>query len=271
MTHYNGRAAAVRVVAFTLGVLALAAHAQDNRPPAAAPTTTAADISKKLDPTDFKTRFEARFEHWSTQDGSGKEVLVPRFEYAYTRTAAFRIDVPFQRINPRVPGESAQSGIGDVAVRGKWRVFRNESLALVLGSEFFLNTASDRSLGSGKYLVAPMAFAALNLPGTDTSLFPMVQHYQSVAGDSDRSNVSYTQFRLYVLTRWPHRFYTLVENQLTVDYERNSRVGFTIETELGHFLNKSLGVWVRPGIGLVGDQLPYIYNWNFEVGFRHFL
>jgi len=86
---------------------------------------------------------------------------------------------------------------------------------------------------------------------------------------ASRMHQSFTQFRLFILTRWPNRFYTGIENQLTVDHRRNGRVGFTIETEVGRFIDKHWAAWVRPGIALLGDGLPYIYNRNMEVGFRY--
>jgi hypothetical protein len=56
---------------------------------------------------------------------------------------------------------------------------------------------------------------------------------------------------------------------LYVDWEHDGRTGFTLEAELGRFVTKGLGLYLRPGIGLWGDKLPPVYNWNFEVGFRY--
>jgi hypothetical protein len=30
-----------------------------------------------------------------------------------------------------------------------------------------------------------------------------------------------------------------------------------------------VAVWGRPGVGLLGDSLPWVYNWNFEAGVRY--
>ena len=54
-----------------------------------------------------------------------------------------------------------------------------------------------------------------------------------------------------------------------IDWERNAQTGATLEIELGRFVTRSLGVYVRPGVGLWGDIAP-VYNWNFEVGLHYF-
>lgn len=263
MTSHTGRllGGIALTLAIALGTPSPSAIAQT--------TSTAAEVAKRLDPTDFRTRFETRLEHQQTQEGGTRQITVPRFEYAFSNALAARIDVPFQRSAPGTPGQSTQTGMGDVTVRGAWRAFKQDGFALMTGSELILDTATEPALGLGKNIVAPFAFAALNAPSLNSMFFPGFEHYESVSGQSGRQRVSFTQFRLYILTRWPHRSYTLIENQLTVDYVRNSRVGFTIEVEAGHFLNKHLALWARPGVGLAGDQLPYIYNWNFEVGVRY--
>ncbi|MBK8016617.1 MAG: hypothetical protein IPK20_07725 [Betaproteobacteria bacterium] len=45
-----------------------------SRPSAA---DTPSDLLKRLDPTDFRTRFETRVEHQETQDGGHRDLLVP--------------------------------------------------------------------------------------------------------------------------------------------------------------------------------------------------
>lgn len=42
-----------------------------------------------------------------------------------------------------------------------------------------------------------------------------------------------------------------------------------LEAEGGRFLTRQLAVWARPGIGLHGDDLPQVYNWNLKIGVRY--
>lgn len=244
------------------------AHSQTKAPENAS-TLSQQDLVKRLDPTDFRTRFEFRAEHQETQDGGHRQLIVPRLDYAVSKTISLRLETPMQRFDPNLPGQATQAGAGDLLTRIAWRAMRKPGFAMVVGSEFIFDTASEPFLGYGKHVVAPYAFAAFDAPSLNSTIFPGAQHYESVGGQPGRAHVSYTQFRLFILTRWPNRFYTGIENQLTVDYERSSRVGFTIETEVGRFLDKHWAVWARPGFALLGDKLPYVYNWNLEFGFRY--
>ncbi|MBL8532986.1 MAG: hypothetical protein JNL33_03935 [Betaproteobacteria bacterium] len=247
-------------------LLAALLTAAMSRPSAA---DTPSDLLKRLDPTDFRTRFETRVEHQETQDGGHRDLLVPRLDYAVSKAFSLRIETPVLRYDPDTRAASTQRGFGDLLVRGAWRVVRTPGLAVVAGSEFIFDTATEPAIGYGKHVAAPFVFAAWDVPSWQSTIFPGIQHYESVGGQAGRAHVSYTQVRLFILTRWPNRFYTGIENQFTIDYERGSRVGYTIETELGRFLDRHWAVWIRPGFALLGDRIPYVYNWNMELGLRY--
>ncbi len=249
-----------------LVILPLATRA-DDAPGAAA--AAAADLVKRLDPTDFRTRIEARLEHQETQEGGQRALIVPRLDYAVSKAFSIRIETPYMRYVPGPGMGETAAGMGDLLARGAWRVHRSAGLAVVAGIEGTFDTASEPAIGFGKHIASPFVFAAFDTPSLNSVIFPGVQHYESYAGQDGRMHQSFTQFRLFILTRWPNRFYTGIENQLTVDHRRNGRVGFTIETEVGRFIDKHWAAWVRPGIALLGDGLPLIYNWNMEVGFRY--
>ena len=51
-------------------------------------------------------------------------------------------------------------------------------------------------------------------------------------------------------------------------HERDE-VGYTLELELGRLLTRHWAVWARPGVGVVKNGLPQVYDWNFEVGVRY--
>jgi hypothetical protein len=42
-----------------------------------------------------------------------------------------------------------------------------------------------------------------------------------------------------------------------------------LELEGGRLVSKHIGVWVRPGWGLVGDNVRPVYNWQLEAGIRY--
>jgi hypothetical protein len=250
------------VLVALLLALPLAAHAQKAGQPAES-------VTQRLDPTDFKSRFETRYEYQDLQSGGARQLLVPRYEHAFSKAFALRFEVPYVVDDP--PGGDDESGIGDILIRPALRLYRGEGFAVVAAAEITFDTASDDRLGTGKNVVAPLVFASFDVPKLNSVVFPFAQQSVSVSGDDDRSDINTSLFRVGVLSRWPNRFYTFLEPSLYIDWERDEKTGFTLELEVGRLLNRQLAIWGRPGVGLWGDNLPYIYDWNFEIGFRYFL
>jgi hypothetical protein len=240
--------------------------------PAAAQTQpdapTAAEATLKR-PTDFRSRIELRHEYQDFAGDANRNLVIPRFEYAASSSVAFRLELPYVFYDPGMQGRQSSDGIGDALVRGSWRALQQDSFALILSTEVIFDTASDETLGMGKTVVAPLIYAALDVPQFNSTFFPNVQHYTSVAGDNNRPDVNFTTLKPNLLTRWPNRFYTFVEPQFIIDWERNADVGFMVEVEVGKLVSSNVAVWVRPGLGVIKNDLPQIYDWNLEVGLRY--
>lgn len=243
------------------------AAAQDTSVPAgdSSPAPVAETLTRRLDPADFKSRIELRYEHQNLHDGGSRGLLVPRYEYAFSKTLAARIEVPY--VWNRPDGAGSDRGLGDVILRLNYRALRGDGYALVLAPELSLDTA-DEGLGINATVFQPVAFASIDMPQISSVLFPYAQQFIDIAGKND---VSISLLRLGLLSRLPQRFYTFVEPSFYVDWERDQRTGFTLELEIGRLLSKNLAIWGRPGVGTGGKHLPYVYAWNFEIGFRYFL
>ena len=135
--------------------------------------------------------------------------------------------------------------------------------ALILVTEVFFDTADDPRLGQGKTIVAPLVYAAIDLPKHDSVFFPNFQHYFSVAGDEDRPDVNATVLKPNLLTRWPNKVYTFLEPQFTIDWNGAPRRphGRTRGRE-----NPSKTSPPGPTvIGGITGRSASVYNWNVEV------
>jgi len=232
----------------------------------AAPTAAEATLKK---PTDFRSRVELRNEYQNLQGDSYRNLVIPRFEYAATPAVLFRFETPYVTFDPGAGGESV-SGLGDVLGRVAWRATQQDGFALILVMEAIFDTAEDPRLGQGKTILGPLVYAAIDLPKGDSVFFPNFQQYFSVAGDDNRPDVNFTVLKPNLLTRWPDRVYTFLEPQFTIDWERDAKVGLTLELEVGKILSKNIAAWARPGIGVINrNELPQVYEWNIEVGMRY--
>lgn len=266
-TSLRPNARGLAALVLVSGLLAPTVHAQTGN--GAATQATSDAIVKRLDPTDFNTRLEVRNEYQDLQGGGSVNLLVPRLDYAVNNALSLRVETPIVSSDPHTAGNNGESGFGNLLFRASYRAARGEGYALVVGGELILDTASKDTLGNGKDVFAPLAFGSIDLPNLRSVFFPFLQYYTTIGGDDARPDVHYTSIKTVLLTRWPNRLYTVVEPHFIVDHEHADRVGVTLEGEVGRFLNRNVALWARPGIGLHGDNLPQVYNWNFEVGFRY--
>ena len=256
----------------TAAALMASVHAEDSvikEPvPEARPAETNMDIAKRIDPTDFKHRFDLRSEYLDYGTASAT-LIVPRVEYAFSNSLALRVELPIAQYDPGTSSGASQ-GMGNLLTRLAWRAARNERYALVVGSEMSLDTASSANLGTGKNVLAPFAFWSIDIPAAKSVFFPYVQHGKSVGGDGSREDVHYTNLRTSLLTRWPSRTYSFVEVSYWFDHERSNRYSSNVKAELGRFFAPKTGFYIRPGTGMSGTDARLGVKWTMEVGMRHF-
>jgi len=236
-------------------------------PPATPPASTSGDVAKRIDPTDFKNRFDLRseFNQYAT---ASNQLIIPRFEYALSKSLGFRTELPVGRYDPADGGASA--GIGNLLTRIAWRAVRNDDYALVVGSELTFDTASNANLGSGKHVLAPFAFAAIDLPQAKSVFFPYIQYGKAIGGDASREDVNYTNMRGSLLTRWPDKMYSFIEYSYWIDHQHSNVTSSQVKAEVGKFLLPKTGFYVRPGTGLSGTDQRFGVHWSLELGLRHF-
>ena len=162
------------------------------------------------------------------------------------------------------------SGFGDVDFRFLTvpHLDMSKRIAVAVGLEIFLDTASDDALGSGSTSLGPQIFLVLFKPfGLDLDLFaPAYQHKFSIDG----KDVNQSLIDLFILkTSEDKSLWALVDPAFVIDHEANTEY-MLIDIELGTMLDKYLGTkghsaYVRPSVGIGGDR-PY--DASIEVGYK---
>jgi hypothetical protein len=220
------------------------------------------------DPTAIIGRAQTLFRYDALEGGSRTNNLVARLDVPYHGNFLFRADLPYVWSNPNQPGTSNENGVSDLFVRAGGRVYSDPGNALFAGMDFTFPTA-DKQLGTGKYTVGPGVATAHVLPARGSLFYMLLQHQLSVGGDPSRQGVSLSRIQSQFNTIWTDRWWTQVEAVTQVDWERKATNSMTLEFEGGYRFTKDWGVWVRPGVGLWGRNIPGAYDWNVEVGIRH--
>jgi len=54
-----------------------------------------------------------------------------------------------------------------------------------------------------------------------------------------------------------------------VDWTRSNKTALNLEFEVGRKLREHYRTWVKPGVGLWGDNVTNSYNWYLEAGVRY--
>jgi hypothetical protein len=160
---------------------------------------------------------------------------------------------------------------GDTDIRFMTIPYISNKMGVAPGIELILPTATDPSLGSGAFTVAPFVFLAFFKPIGPGSIFvPGYQHFVSLDEDPGRGRVNRGLIDLFLVKTFAdNQFWAYIDPQVILDYE-NSNYFAQIELQAGTMLDKLLGtkghsVWVMPSFG-VGADRPY--DVSLEVGYK---
>ncbi len=166
-----------------------------------------------------------------------------------------------------------ESGFGDMDIRFMTIPYLNmkKKMAVALGAEFFLNTASEDALGTGAWTVAPLIFLPYFNPFGPGSIFvPGYQHKISVDEDDGRSKVNEGLIDLFMVKTWGgNQFWGFIDPQILLDYENDIEF-MLLEIQAGMMTDKYFGtkghsIYIMPSFG-VGTDRPY--DWSLEVGYK---
>src|SRR5215472_15198369 len=219
------------------------------------------------DPTASIGRVQTLYRYDALEGGSKLNNLVARLDVPYHGNFLLRADLPYVWSNPNQPDTSNQNGLSDLFVRAGGRVYSVPGDAIFAGMDFTFPTADDK-LGTGKYTIGPGVATAHVFPAWGSIFFTLLQHQVSVGGDPSRQTINVSRVQALFNTIWTERWWTQLEAVTQVDWERKATNSMTLEFEGGYRFTKDWGIWVRPGVGLWGRNIPGGYEWNIETGIR---
>lgn len=227
-------------------------------------------VAKAIDPSDMKSRIELRNEYRENQGGGYSNYLVPRFEYAFTKSFSVRLETPLITSAASSPTiRDTDAGYGDTRLEGRYRVLRSDNWSAVLGIGGIFKTADEETLGNGKdsMVVSLLGFGKL---GGGFLGFPYIEHVTDVTGYSDRDPISYSVIKPMFMKILRNKKYLFVDPAFIVDHENSDRLGLNLELEYGKLFSKRLMAYIKPGAGVHGDKMHQVFDWNIETGFRYF-
>jgi hypothetical protein len=265
----------ILTLALSLGAMAVNVQAQDD-----AKAATKADKTG-TNPVNFT--YDARIYNeflWLNTAGDGTQNITT-FEFRAPFADGkwqFRTRIRYASIEADVNDDGIddldESGFGDIDFRFLTVPYLNmqKRLALAVGFETFLDTASEDALGTGATSFGPQAFLVFFAPFgiKGTLIAPAYQHKFSVDEDDGRSEIHQGLIDVFFLMQSKDKQrWALFDPQIVLDYE-NEIEFMIIDIEAGTMLDKYLGTkghsaYVRPSIG-IGDDRPT--DGSIEVGYK---
>ena len=226
-------------------------------------------VVKAIDPSDMKSRIDLRNEYRENQGGGYTNYLVPRFEYALSKSFSVRLETPL--ITSAASSSSLRdtdAGYGDTRLEGRYRLYRSDNWRAILGVGGIFKTADEETLGTGKdrMVVSLLGFGRIG----GFLGFPYIEHVSDVTGYSDRDPISYSVIKPMFMKVLRDKKYVFIDPAFIVDHENSDRLGLNLEIEFGKLFSKRLMAYIKPGTGIKGDSMHQIYDWNLETGFRYF-
>lgn len=222
-------------------------------------------------PTAIVGRFQLSNSYVNSRGGAQSDDTVLRVDIPLTPSWVFRADVPVSWEDPHEPGVSSAFGLSDLFLRTGWRVYESPAFSLFVGADAIFPTATQTQLGRGKYEVGPGIVASIAIPSLQSTLIPLLQHFTSVGGDPSRRDVDASILQLELNTLWSKEWWTLFRGNLTIDWTRGAKTGAALEGEVGRRFGTHWRAWVRPGVGLWGQDVRGSYDWSAQVGIRYML
>lgn len=230
------------------------------------PIVTNASTTFGTDPTETVTRVEISNEWQARQHGDEADVLTARFDVGLFERFLLRADVPGVYASPE--GASSDAGIGDVRAQIGWRAFEDPLLRMYFGLGVVLDTAAEDSLGDGWNQIVPIAAASGSLPAIRSRLYETIEHFVSFSGDGERRGIATTRTRVRLMTEWSDAVWTQAGGTFVVDWKSGEQTGLALDVEAGRAFGEHVRAWIRPEIGVFGEDVPGIVDWSIAVGVR---
>jgi hypothetical protein len=242
-------------------------HAQNS------PDTLKQESLKKNadDPSNFLTRIEVfnELQRYDKRDIYLNQTVF-RTILKIGKRFTTRIDLPYVYNSANTPANYKQSGIGDISLRLLgYKFFEKPLSAFTASMEISLNTAESPLLGTGKNLLIPMVSYSNFFPKKKLLFSGVLQQVNSVSGDENRSDISFTKLQAILIKYWSRRFWTVLAPEWFLDYVHGG-VSMNLRTRFTGAPIPRMNIWITPSVGVFGDFIGR-YTWSLDIGGRYFL
>jgi len=223
------------------------------------------------DPSQFFTRIEVfnELQYYDKADVYLNQTVV-RTILKVGKRFTTRVDLPFVYNSFTSPANHKQSGLGDISFRLLgYKFMEKPKSAFTASIEISINTAESPLVGLGKTLFIPVVSYTLMVPKKKMLFSLVFQQANSISGDEERADISFTKVQAILLKKWSARTWTVVAPEWFIDYV-NGGLSMNLRTRMAYAPTPRINIWITPSAGIFGD-FPGRYQWSADIGGRYFL
>ena len=220
-------------------------------------------VETGTDPSKLILRFEMNPQYLDLPGEGSLLTTNFKLDIPLTRSCAVAIDAPLSAASGFSDPIEDQFGFADVAVRAR-NVWTSERSSVIVGAEAVLRTADDELLGSGKWQLNPSVAFVYHF-SSEYLLATAWKQRLSIAGDDERPDLNASEFRLIGIYINPEGWWLQADYQPKINWENDGAVSHLLEFEAGAMITRSVGISVRPGVGIGANKER---DWSIGIGLR---
>lgn len=201
-----------------------------------------------------------RNEAWNNRIVLRKDAIVLKGKRGGGRTGfLLRTDVP---ITTTHLGSETHTGLGDIYGQALYVPYLSRKFAFVTGTGIVLPTATHKTLGLGKWQVAPLAVPVWFLPRKKGLFLIKVQDFISIAGVGDRPGV-HSLFVNPTLNYIPaRRWLVQADAESRTNWKNDNRTDFRVGFGAGRVMTSRFFLGIKCEVPM-GPTRPG--DWTFKV------
>ena len=238
-------------------------------------------------PTGFANKFTPFYTYTELENGLEVQQLMLSGSIAFNKDVSVMYELPmgeeidFSGLPAPANTTPTSNGMGDLVLRFlvKPPSLQFKGSSHIFGMETTFPTATDPALGGDVTIMSPLYTYVKEVKITGPGFIALANLYDfdlfKSAGEKSVSRYRGRYFTMIPLSRpGPNLLdglYLLPEVQAVYDFERDdNEFSLWIAPELGKLLGKKLVMYVKPGWGVIKDDLTD-RDFTFELGIRYFM
>ncbi len=226
------------------------------------------------DPTAVIGFNQLTYNHLSLTNGVRVDSAVATVRVPLTPNYFVQVAMPYAWADSNQSNAFPLRGAGDMIMRMGGRIYSSENIALFVGADVSFPTASERQLGTGKYMIGPGGGVAVPLAKLNSLFLLIATENHSIGGDPSRNDVHFTRIQPAINTIWSKRVWTLVAMAWDINWNNSGKwsnggkQSLNMLAEVGYQFVDQWSVFAGPGVGLAGRDTPTGVDWGVQAGIR---